>query len=80
MNAKIKLDENRLHIFHEGRKRRTFVGELIYNAKSDRYELIYNKNYSLSKSAIPISPDLSLFKLHHLSKKGELFPAFIDRS
>lgn len=79
MNTKIKLDENRLHIFHEGRKRRTFVGELIYNAKSDRYELIYNKNYSLSKSAIPISPDLSLFKLHHLSKKGELFPAFIDR-
>lgn len=79
MNIKIKLNENRLQIFHEGRKRRTFVGELIYNTKNDRYELIYNKNYSLSKSAIPISPDLSLFKLHHLSKKGELFPVFSDR-
>ena len=79
MNTKVKLDENHLQIFHEGRKRRTFVGELIYNTKNDRYELIYNKSYSLSKNAIPISPDLSLFKLHHLSKKGELFPVFTDR-
>lgn len=79
MNYQIKSDENRLQIFHEGRKRRIFVGELLYNKEKNRYELIYDKNYAYSKNAIPISPDLSLFKLHHLSKKGKLFSAFIDR-
>jgi hypothetical protein len=33
MNYLTKLDENRLQIFHEGRKRRVFVGELNYNKK-----------------------------------------------
>lgn len=79
MKPKIKLDENRLHIFHESRKRRVFVGELVYNKKSDVYELIYDQNYAESKNAIPLSPDLDLFKLHHQSKKGQLFPSFLDR-
>lgn len=79
MKHPIKLDKNRLHIFHESRKRRIFVGELMYNKKKDVYELIYNKNYAESKNAIPISPDLNLFKLHHQSKKGKLFPSFLDR-
>lgn len=79
MNYQIKLDENRLQIFHEGRKRRVFVGELSYNKKKDIYELNYDYNYANSKNAIPINPDLSLFKLHHQSKKGRIFPAFIDR-
>jgi len=73
------LDENRLQIFHEGRKRRVFVGELIYDDKNDRYELIYDKHYARAKNAIPIGPELTLFKLHHQSKKGKLFPSFIDR-
>lgn len=79
MNYPFKLDENRLQIFHEGRKRRVFVGELSYNKKNDIFELNYDYNYANSKSAIPISPDLSIFKLHHQSKKGKMFPAFIDR-
>lgn len=79
MKLKIKPDENRLQVFHEGRKRRIFVGELIYVKDKDRFELIYDKDYTLSSNAIPISPDLSLFKLRHQSKKGELFPVFIDR-
>src|SRR5579872_66873 len=79
MNYLIKPDEYRLKIFHEGRKRRILVGELIYDKKKDRYELIYDKNYADSKKAIPIGPDLNLFKLHHQSKKGELFPSFMDR-
>lgn len=79
MNLKIKLDKTRLQIFHEGKKRRIFVGELIYIKEKDRYALIYNKKYTLSNNAIPISPHLSLFKLRHLSKKGELFPTFMDR-
>ena len=73
------IDKYRLKIFHEGRKRRIFVGELIYVNTKDRYELIYDKNYASSKSAIPISPELDLFKLHHYSKKGEIFSAFLDR-
>lgn len=79
MNYRIKLDKNRLHIFHESRKRRIYVGELSYNEEKDRYELIYDKKYAHSKNAIPISPDLSLFKLRHQSKKSSLFPSFIDR-
>jgi len=79
MNTSTKLDKNRLHVFHEGRKRRVFVAELIYNKEKDRYELTYNYNYANSKTAIPISPDLSLFKEKHYSKKGTMFPAFIDR-
>lgn len=79
MNSKIKLNPNRLLIFHEGRKRRLFVGELIYLNEKDRYELIYDKSYVKSKKAIPISPELDLFKTHHQSPKGKLFPSFIDR-
>jgi DNA-binding XRE family transcriptional regulator len=79
MNYLTKPDENRLKIFHESRKRRILVGELIYDKKNDRYELIYDKNYAYSKNAIPISPDLDLFKLHHQSEKGKLFPSLIDR-
>ncbi len=79
MNYPIKLDENRLQIFHEGRKRRVFVGELVYDKEKDKYELIYDKNYVNSKKAIPIGPDLTLFKLRHRSEKGKLFSSFIDR-
>lgn len=78
MNSPVKLNPNHLRIFHEIRKRRIFVGELIYDAKKDQYELIYDESYANSKSAIPLSPDLHLFKLHH-KIKGKLFPAFEDR-
>src|SRR5258708_1368495 len=79
MNSKIKLDGHRLQIFHEGFKRRIFVGELTYDSKTNQYELIYDKKYANSKNAIPIGQELDLFKLRHKSKKGELFPSFIDR-
>lgn len=79
MNYLIKFDENRIHIFHENRKRRIFVGELVYIPKENIYKLIYDKNYTESKNAISIGPELSLFKLEHESKKGKLFPSFIDR-
>lgn len=72
-------DQETLKIYHESRKRRIFVGELTYNRLENRYELIYDKNYANSKNAIPISPDLDLFKLHHHSETGKLFPAFLDR-
>lgn len=79
MNSPIKRDENRLQIFHEGRKRRVYVGELIYDKDKDRYELIYDQRYARSKHAIPMASNLDLFKIKHKSEKGKLFPAFIDR-
>lgn len=79
MNSPIKRDENRLQIFHEGRKRRVYVGELIYDKGKDRYELIYDQKYAHSKNAIPIAPTLDLFKIKHKSEKRKLFPAFVDR-
>ena len=78
MNSKLKLDDSRLYIFHEGR-RRMFVGELIYNKDKCQYKLIYDKNYAHSKNAIPLGPELDLFKTNHLSAKGELFPSLNDR-
>lgn len=79
MDHPIKLDENRLKIFHETRKRRLLVGELTYDEETEIYELAYNKNYANSKNAIPMGPNLSLFQLHHQSQKGQLFPTLMDR-
>lgn len=79
MNSILKPDPDRLFIFHEGRKRRVFVGEIVYDRKKDRYDLIYDKSYARSDSAIPIGPNLDLFKLRHHSQKGTLFPALTDR-
>lgn len=79
MKSKPKLDHTRLFIFHEGRRRRVFVGQLIYHEKENQYELIYDKNYAHSKKAIPIGPSLDLFKTRHLSARGVLFPSLADR-
>lgn len=79
MNFNLKLNPNKLSIFHEGRKRRIYVGEVIYHKDKDRYELIYDRHYANLKNAIPISPDLTLFKLHHRSTKGKMFSALLDR-
>lgn len=79
MNFPINLDKNRLQVFCETRKRRIFVGELTYNPKEDKYEFIYDKKYIHTKNAIPIGPDLDLFKLHHQSEKGKIFSSFLDR-
>jgi DNA-binding XRE family transcriptional regulator len=79
MNFALKTDPHRLQVFHEGRKRRTFVGELIYSKEKDRYEFTYNRKYTLSRNAIPVGPDLNLFKLHHVSKRGEIFKSIHDR-
>jgi len=79
MNLRLELDPNKIYIFHELRKRRVYVGSLIYDKKNDVYQLEYDKNYVSSKNAIPIGPDLDLFKTIHISKKGKLFPVFLDR-
>lgn len=79
MYSTLKLDPTKLRVFHEGRKRRVFVGDLVYVKENNNYEFIYNKKYTQSKNAIPVGPGLDLFKLRHESEKGKLFPSFIDR-
>lgn len=79
MRSKLVLSNQRLHIFHEIRKKRIFVGELQYIKDRDQYALIYDDKYLNLKKAIPISPDLDLFKKKHLSSKGKLFLALQDR-
>ncbi len=79
MNSAIKPNPNKLHIYHEGKKRRVFAGELIYIKEKDIYELTYDEKYASSKSAIPVGPGLDLLHLRHESKKGKLFPSFLDR-
>ncbi len=79
MNSDLKLDDTRLLIFHEGRKRKIFVGELIYLKDKDQYEFTYDKKYTRSKRAIPIGPEFDLFKRVHKSAKGKLFASLLDR-
>lgn len=79
MYSPIKPDETRLSVYHEGRKRRIFVGELKYLKEQDQYTFTYDKIYAHSKRAIPLSPELDLFKLKHVSAQGKLFLAFQDR-
>ena len=35
MSSMIELGKTRLHIYHEGRKRRMFVGELVHDVKKN---------------------------------------------
>lgn len=79
MPCQLKLNGKRLKIFQEGRKRRVFVGELIYDEKEDKYELLYDEKYTYSKKAISLGPNLSLFQLRHVSEKSKMFPYFLDR-
>ncbi len=76
---KSKIDANRILVFHEARKRRIFVGELSYQKEKDQYEFIYDKKYLASKTAIPVGPELSLFKKKHTTTRNKLFPSFQDR-
>lgn len=77
MSSLIKLDKNRLAIFHEGRKKRVFVGELFYDKTNQHYELCYDPGYTQLSNAIALGPELSLFQQRHHSDK--LFASFVDR-
>jgi len=79
MKSNIEIDPNRLQIFHELRKRRIYVGELIYDHNKDIYKLIYDQNYASSRNAIAIGPELNLFQIEHISSKGKLFASLLDR-
>lgn len=73
-----KIDTKQLQVFSESRKKRAFVGTLIWDNKNNNFEFIYDPKYRTSKSAIPVGKELDLFKKSH-SSKGKLFPSFADR-
>lgn len=73
-----KIDQAKLNVFSESRKRRIFVGTLAWDKTKNTYEFKYDQKYSRSKTAIPIGKELDLFKKTHTSK-GKLFPSFSDR-
>lgn len=75
---RLQKDPNQLDVFSEGRKRRIYVGRLQFNSEKDLYEFRYDPRYAGSKSAIPLGPELDLFKKTHQSKK-KIFPSFADR-
>jgi HipA-like protein len=76
---KLKNDPNKLEVYTESRKRRLLVGELSYSTEDKKYRFKYNQKYKTSKSAIPIGPDLDLFRKEHVSKEKKLFSSFVDR-
>src|SRR3990167_1460004 len=79
MHYSIKLNENHVKIFHEGRARRLFVAYLSFDSKKNKYLLEYNKRYVQLKNAVAFGPHLDLFTLKHYSQKGKMFPIFLDR-
>jgi hypothetical protein len=74
----LQKDTEKLDVFSEGRKRRIYVGRLTYSTEKEHYEFCYDLRYSNSKKAIPLGPELDLFKKIHVSKK-KLFPSLADR-
>lgn len=70
-------DENKLDVFIEGRKRKTYVGSLERSSEQ-KYTFYYDKKYLKSGNAIPLGPDIPLSKAKH-EIKGKLFATFVDR-
>ncbi|OFZ54402.1 MAG: hypothetical protein A2428_16055 [Bdellovibrionales bacterium RIFOXYC1_FULL_54_43] len=75
----LQRDANNLDIYSEVRKRRVYVGRLSFEADNDLYIFRYDPRYAASRTAIPLGPELDLFKKAHTSKRGKLFPSLQDR-
>jgi len=74
-----RKSKTQLEIYHQGLRRRLFVGTLTHELENNRFRLDYDEGYLNSKSAIPLGVELSLTKKVHYSKTGQLFPTFLDR-
>ncbi len=79
MKYALKVDPNKLYIYHETQKRKIYVGDLTHDTEKDVYILRYDPKYANSSEAIPIGPHLPLYKETHISEKGELFQSLMDR-
>jgi HipA-like protein len=77
----LTLDNNKIYVYIEGRRRKVFVGILELKnklSKSRKFIFCYDKKYLKSDSSIPLGPDIPLSKIKHESE-GKLFPSFKDR-
>jgi len=72
------LDKTKLHIYIEGRRRKSFVGILEYKANTKKYIFCYEKKYLRADNSIPLGPDIPLSKIRH-EAEGKLFASFKDR-
>jgi HipA-like protein len=69
------MKPNKLFVYFETKKGRTFVGTL--KREDDQYFFEYDEKYFYSENPIQVGPGLSLEKRKHHSK--ELFDIFLDR-
>jgi HipA-like protein len=76
---RLENDPYKLEVYTENRKRRIRVGTLSYAIDRDQYKFEYDEKYLNSKSAIPLGPELDLFKRVHWSKGKKLFASLSDR-
>ncbi|MEZ4750346.1 MAG: HipA N-terminal domain-containing protein [Bdellovibrionota bacterium] len=68
---------NRLEVYTEATKKKTFVGELWHDEAKKAFKFKYDTKYFRSKGAVPLGPDLKLSKKIHTSSR--LFDTFADR-
>ena len=72
------LDNKRINVYIEGRRRKTFVGTLESKQDGMKFVFCYTKKYLQADNSIPLGPDIPLSKIKHESV-GKLFESFIDR-
>ena len=70
-------DPHQLEVYLETRRRRLFVGNLVFNTKIKQFTFTYDLHYLQNNSAIALGPELAMTKITYVSKK--LFPTFLDR-
>ncbi len=72
-------EPNMLDVYHEGRKRKIYVGRLSYSDEKKRFIFAYDAKYLRLKNAIPIGPEFPLTKQIHESNSDALFASLADR-
>ncbi len=70
-------ENNKLNVFIEGRRRKTYVG-VLESKPNKKFVFCYDKKYLKSETSIPLGPDIPLNKIRHESE-GKLFSTFKDR-
>ena len=75
----LEKDPNKLEVYSETRRKRVLVGTLIRVRESNQFKFTYDRKYLDSSGAIPLGPELGFSRQVHASRKGALFPSFIER-
>jgi hypothetical protein len=74
-----KIDPDSMEIYAETGKRRYLVGVLTYHSEKDNYSFLYEFDYMMLRSGIPLGPDLPYSRLAIESEPGKLFATLLDR-